>query len=109
MIIDSHEHLMITTESQIEKMEKAGVDKAILFCTAPHPEKADSLDELKREMETLYRILGGSNTKEANISRNKKNILELAAVLKDIRLTGISMEELSVRFTTNRWHRLLIW
>lgn len=82
MIIDSHEHLMITTESQIEKMDKAGVDKAILFCTAPHPEKADSLDELKREMETLYRILGGSNTKEANISRNKKNILELAAVLK---------------------------
>ena len=47
-------------------------------------------------------VLKGSQ----NVNALPKNI---SSVLKDIRLTGISMEELSVRFTTNRWHRLLIW
>ncbi|BBM56507.1 hydrolase [Leptotrichia trevisanii] len=50
MIIDSHEYLMLPTELQIEKMDKAGVDKAILFTTTPHPEKAKILDEFKNKM-----------------------------------------------------------
>ena len=40
MIIDNHQHLILPTELQIEQMNKAGVDKAILFTTTPHPEKA---------------------------------------------------------------------
>jgi len=50
MIIDSHEYLMLPTELQIEKMDKAGVDKVILFTTTPHPEKAKILDEFKNKM-----------------------------------------------------------
>ena len=44
MIIDSHEHVMFPTELQIEKMDKAEIDKAVLFTTTPHPEKAFSLN-----------------------------------------------------------------
>ena len=50
MIIDSHQHLILPTELQIEQMNKAGVEKAILFTTTPHPEKAKILDEFKNKM-----------------------------------------------------------
>ena len=82
MIIDSHEHLMLPTEMQIKKLEKAGVDKAILFCTAPHPEKATTLEELKKEMGALYKILAGSNSKEDDLKRMRKNIQDLIEVIK---------------------------
>jgi uncharacterized protein len=82
MIIDSHEHLMLPTEMQIKKLEKAGVDKAILFCTAPHPEKASTLEELKKEMGVLYKILAGSNSKEDDLKRMRNNIQDLIEVIK---------------------------
>ncbi|WP_275563879.1 hypothetical protein [Otoolea muris] len=34
MVIDSHEHIMFPTKTQLEKMDAAGVDRTILF--APH-------------------------------------------------------------------------
>ena len=43
MIIDSHEHLILPIKMQIKKLEEAGVDKAILFTTTPHPEKANTI------------------------------------------------------------------
>ena len=64
MIIDSHQHLILPTELQIEQMNKAGVDKAILFTTTPHPEKAKTLTEFKTEMSILFKILGGENPLE---------------------------------------------
>lgn len=39
MIINSHEHLMLPTEFQLKKLKRAGVDRAILFCTTPHPKQ----------------------------------------------------------------------
>ena len=42
MIIDSHEHVMLPTTMQIQKLDEAEVDKAILFTTTPHIEKAKS-------------------------------------------------------------------
>lgn len=82
MIIDSHEHLMLPTEIQIEKLENADIDKAILFCTAPHPEKASTFEGLKEEMGALYKILEGSNSKEDNLKRMENNIKELTEVIK---------------------------
>lgn len=82
MIIDSHEHLMLPIEMQIEKLNQAGVDKAILFSTVPHPERAKNLVELREEMNTLYKVLSGSNNKEANRERMKKNNNELAMQIK---------------------------
>ena len=82
MVIDSHEHIMFPIKMQLDKMDAAGVDKTILFCTAPHPEKADTLNELEAEMAALNKILSGSNTKEDNISRLKKNIEEVVEAVR---------------------------
>ena len=75
MVIDSHEHIMFPIKMQLEKMDAAGVDKTVLFCTAPHPEKAGTLNELEEEMAALNKILAGSNTKEDNISRDRKSVV----------------------------------
>ena len=83
MIIDSHEHIMFPIKLQLEKMDAAGVDKTILFCTAPHPEKASTLSELETEMAALNKILAGSNTKEDNIRCLKKNISEVVGAMKE--------------------------
>ncbi|NMS91613.1 amidohydrolase family protein [Clostridioides difficile] len=82
MIIDSHEHLMLPINLQLKKMENAGIDKVILFCTAPHPEKAKNYQELKTEMESLYKVLAGTTTKYDNLIRMKKNIDEIVNVIK---------------------------
>lgn len=82
MIIDSHEHLMLPIEMQIEKLNQAGVDKAILFSTVSHPERAKNLAELRGEMNILYRVLAGANNKEANRKRMIKNNNELAMQMK---------------------------
>ncbi len=82
MIIDSHEHLMLPIEMQIEKLNQAGVDKAILFSTVPHPERAKNLAELRGEMNILYKVLAGANNKEANRERMIKNNNELALQMK---------------------------
>lgn len=83
MIIDSHEHLMFPTEMQIRKMDEAGIDKVILFGTAPHPERATSFSDLRNEMGALYKILAGSNSREANIKRMRDNISEVVNVIHE--------------------------
>jgi predicted TIM-barrel fold metal-dependent hydrolase len=83
MIIDSHQHLMLPTELQLQKMTEAGIDKTILFCTSPHPEKAKNLDELKQEMSLLYNILNGVKSKEDNNKHIAGNIKDLSVVLKE--------------------------
>lgn len=82
MVIDSHEHIMFPVKMRLNKMDVAGVDKTILFCIAPHPEKAGTLNELEVEMATLNKILAGSNTKEDNISRLKRNITEVVEAVE---------------------------
>jgi len=82
MIIDSHEHIILPVENQVKKLEQAGVDKAILFSTTPHPEKVHNYEELKEEMGILYKILAGANTKEANIQRMKAGNKELIKSIK---------------------------
>ena len=56
MIIDGHQHVMLPTSMQIQKMDDAGVDKAILFTTTPHVERAKTatLDAIGAES---YNIL----------------------------------------------------
>lgn len=83
MIIDSHQHLMIPTELQLEKMEAAGVDKTILFCSAPHPERAQTYQALKVEMNALYRVLSGANSQEENLARMNGNLAEVIQVVSN--------------------------
>lgn len=55
MIVDSHQHVMLPTSMQVKKMDDAGVDKAILFTTTPHVERAASatLAAIGAEMQVL--------------------------------------------------------
>ena len=79
MIIDSHEHVMLPTTMQIEKLNEAGVDKAILFTTTPHVEKAKSstLKDINSEMQALYRLLSGGYTPQERMEKMKDTIAEL--------------------------------
>lgn len=72
---------MFPVKMQLDKMDMAGVDKTVLFCTAPHPERTSTLNEL--EIESLNKILAGSNSREDNITRMKNNILEVVKTVKE--------------------------
>lgn len=104
MIVDSHEHIMLPTEKQIKMMDEAGIDKTILFCSAPHPEKATSLNEVEAEMNALYKVLAGANSKEANIARQKKNISDLVDIIKRYpnRFLGFCSVPLDMSLTETR-------
>lgn len=106
MIVDSHEHIMLPAEKQIKMMNEAGVDKTILFCSAPHPEKATSLDEVEAEMNALYKVLAGASSKEANVARQKKNIAELVTTIESnpTRFWGFGSVPLNMSLTeTQEW------
>ena len=62
MIIDSIEHVMLPTESQVAQLDEASVDQAVLFTTTPHPERAATatLKDIESEMTVLYKILGAT-------------------------------------------------
>lgn len=83
MVIDSHQHVMVPAELQLDKMREAGLDQVILFSTAPHPEKAEGLEQLKGEMAALNKVLAGANTKEANMQRLIQNIEPLAQRIRE--------------------------
>ncbi|WP_438432409.1 amidohydrolase family protein [Gorillibacterium sp. sgz500922] len=65
MMIDGHSHVTLPVEESIEAMNRAGVDKTVLFSTLVHPELALSANELKQEMGKLGAILAGSIRSEA--------------------------------------------
>ena len=68
MIIDGHSHVVLPIEKHISLMDEAGVDKAVLFSTLVHPEKATDVNHLKSEMQALNEILTGKrNTMEARL------------------------------------------
>ncbi|WP_116101940.1 amidohydrolase family protein [Amycolatopsis thermalba] len=69
MIIDAHSHVHDPVEKHLALLDEAGVDKAILFATRPHPERATTLDELKGEMAVLSRSLSGSGDGRATALR----------------------------------------
>ena len=79
MIIDNHEHVMLPTALQIQKLNEAQVDKAILFTTTPHVERAKTaaLKDIDKEMSVLYRVLGGTYTPEERRAQMKTCIVEL--------------------------------
>lgn len=98
MIIDSHEHVILPTEMQLKGMDDAGVEKAVLFTTTPHPEKARNLAEFEQEFQVLNTILSGHFTKEERCRSVKRTIAELCGVLKahPDRFYGFGMVPLSL-------------
>ena len=92
MIIDSHEHLILPIEMQIKKLEEAGVDKAILFTTTPHPEKANTMQEFKNEMSVLFKVLSGEKNHKNDMKRMENNINDLMEVLKNIQINFMVLD-----------------
>ena len=80
MIIDSHAHVMLPQEKQIQWMDEASVDLTVLFTSIIHPETATTLVELETEMNTLYDILNGVTN--PHIARVQA-LEQLGAVIKN--------------------------
>ncbi|ANP55646.1 putative TIM-barrel fold metal-dependent hydrolase [Streptomyces griseochromogenes] len=59
MIIDAHSHVHDPVEDHLALLDDAGVDRAVLFGTRPHPERATDLESLRREMAVLDEAIGG--------------------------------------------------
>lgn len=110
MIVDSHQHVMLPTAMQIQKMDHAGVDKAVLFTTTPHVEKAatTTLDAIGAEMQVLYQLLAGGYSPEARITKMKATILELNQAIQQApdRFYGFGPVPLGLSDEeTNEWIR----
>jgi predicted TIM-barrel fold metal-dependent hydrolase len=72
VIIDSHAHVMLPVEKQIESMDEAGIDRTILFSTLVHPELATDLVTFDKELNVLGDILSG----KINASEARKKAIE---------------------------------
>ncbi|MGW2716652.1 amidohydrolase family protein [Streptomyces sp. NPDC001492] len=59
MIIDAHSHVHDPVHSHIALLDEAGVDRAVLFGTRPHPERATDLTSFRREMRALDETISG--------------------------------------------------
>lgn len=75
MIIDGHSHVTLPIEEHIQLMDKAGIDKTILFSTTFHPELAKNAQEVKEKMKYLNDLLTGK--KGSMIEARKASIIEL--------------------------------
>lgn len=75
MIIDGHSHLTYPIEEHIKTMDRASVDKNILFSTTFHPEAAQNAEEARASMRYLSELLTGK--KGSLIEARKKAIAEL--------------------------------
>lgn len=84
MIVDSHQHVMLPTSMQIQKMDDAGIDKAVLFTTTPHIEKAatTTLEAIGTEMQVLYQLLAGHYTTEVRIAKMRDTIMEMNQAIR---------------------------
>ena len=81
MVIDSHEHVILPTENQIELMDQSKIDKAILFTTTPHPEQSHSLQELKQQISMLSSVLNGDINAKEKKRLYENNIKDLTTAM----------------------------
>lgn len=61
MIIDAHSHVHDPVKAHVALLDEAGVDRAVLFATRPHPERATDLASLRHEMSVLDAAVSGVN------------------------------------------------
>lgn len=79
MIIDSHAHVVLPPERQIQWMDEAGIDQTVLFTTTIHPETATTLQAFEAELNILYDILNGVKNP---LPERIRAIEELAGVIQ---------------------------
>lgn len=71
MIIDAHSHVHDPPDAHLALLDQAGVDKAILFPTRPHPERATDLASLRRQADVLQRALAGGDDEGCERARGE--------------------------------------
>ena len=59
LIIGAHSHVHDPVHSHIALLDEAGADRAVLFGTRPHPERATDQASLRREMSVLGEAISG--------------------------------------------------
>ncbi len=79
MIIDGHSHVTLPVEEHIQQMNRAGIDKTILFSTTFHPELAENTKELKEKMKYLSDLLEGK--KGSMLEAREASVRELVDVI----------------------------
>ena len=77
MIVDSHAHVSLPIKDYLDIMDEAGIDRAILFATAVHPEQANDAGAFEAEMGRLDRVvLAGGTSLEAR-SASMRELVEM--------------------------------
>ncbi|MFB9923344.1 amidohydrolase family protein [Amycolatopsis halotolerans] len=61
LIIDAHSHVHDPVHQHLALLDEAGADRAVLFATRPHPERATDLASFRREMSVLDAALNGAS------------------------------------------------
>ena len=79
MVIDGHSHVTLPIEEHISSMNKAGIDKTVLFSTTFHPETSVNFDEVSTSIKFLNDLLAGK--KGSMIEARKKAASELASAI----------------------------
>ena len=79
MIIDGHSHVTLPIEEHISTMNKAGVDKTVLFSTTFHPETSVNFEEISTSIKFLNDLLAGK--KGSMVEARKKAATELATAI----------------------------
>ncbi|MEU6190671.1 amidohydrolase family protein [Nocardia sp. NPDC047038] len=95
MIIDAHSHVHDPVRTHIELMDEAGVDRAVLFATRPHPERATDLVSLRNEMSALTAALDGRG-KDAHSYRLAWQELDAALAAYPDRFIGFGTVRLDL-------------
>jgi uncharacterized protein len=93
LIIDAHSHVHDPVHSHIELLDEAGIDRAVLFGTRPHPERATDLASLRREMSALDTAIGG-RANDPDQYRAARRELDAALAAYPDRFIGFGSVEL---------------
>ncbi|MBP2642520.1 MAG: putative TIM-barrel fold metal-dependent hydrolase [Firmicutes bacterium] len=80
MIIDSHAHVVLPPQKQLQMMAEAGVECTVLFTSMIHPETATCMEEFEGELNSLYDILQGVKNP---LQERIRAIEELAQIIKE--------------------------
>jgi len=108
MIIDGHSHVTLPVEVHLNNMEKAGINKTILFSTTFHPELSQNANEVIDSINYLNDLLSG---KKGSLLQARTNAN--TELLKTIQAhptkylgfgsvpAGLSLEETSAFIQTN--------
>lgn len=70
MIIDGHSHVTLPVAEHIKIMDKAGVDKTVLFSTSFHPEMAENFKQVQSSISYLNDLLAGKTGSMIEVREN---------------------------------------